>query len=279
MQDARSCGILRKVKKALGEAMPSIIKLDGVSKRFSLHHERPRSFQEALVNLFHRRGNWREDFWALKDVSLEVYPGETLGIIGQNGSGKSTLLKLMTRVLEPTEGTIMIGGRVSALIELGAGFHPDLTGRENIYLNGSILGFTKREMDRKFDDIVAFSGLERFLDTPIKHYSSGMYARLGFAVAIHVDPDILITDEVLAVGDQEFRQKCLDQFWSFKRQQKTILMVSHDLQSVQELCYRAIWLDNGRLRAEGDPQNVVAEYLRFVESPQSRVREAARTAS
>ena len=259
--------------------MPSIIKLDGVSKRFSLHHERPRSFQEALVNLFHRRGNWREDFWALKDVSLEVYPGETLGIIGQNGSGKSTLLKLMTRVLEPTEGTIMIGGRVSALIELGAGFHPDLTGRENIYLNGSILGFTKREMDRKFDDIVAFSGLERFLDTPIKHYSSGMYARLGFAVAIHVDPDILITDEVLAVGDQEFRQKCLDQFWSFKRQQKTILMVSHDLQSVQELCYRAIWLDNGRLRAEGDPQNVVAEYLRFVESPQSRVREAARTAS
>jgi len=259
--------------------MHYMIKLENVSKRFSLHHERPRSFQEAIISLFHRRGNWREDFWALRDITLEVYPGECLGIIGQNGSGKSTLLKLITRILEPTHGTIAIRGKVSALIELGAGFHPDLTGRENIYLNGSILGLGKREMDRQFDDIVAFSGLERFLDIPLKHYSAGMYARLGFAVAIHMDPDILITDEVLAVGDEEFRQKCLDQFWSFKRQQKTILMVSHDLQSIQRLCHRAIWLDHGLLRAEGEPQKVVSEYLKFVDASPSRVQGAERSAS
>ncbi|MDA8218119.1 MAG: ABC transporter ATP-binding protein, partial [Dehalococcoidales bacterium] len=243
------------------------IKLEGVSKRFILHHERSRSFQEALVNLFRRRNGSREEFWALKNVSFEVRRGETLGLIGHNGSGKSTVLKLITRILEPTTGSIAVGGKVSALIEVGAGFHPDLTGRENVYLNGSILGIGRREMNSKLEEIIAFSELERFIDTPVKHYSSGMYARLGFSVAISVDPDILIVDEVLAVGDQSFQQKCIDRINHFRRIGKTMLFVSHSLPTVEKVCDRVIWLDHGLIMAEGAPRGITAQYASAMAAP------------
>ncbi len=244
--------------------MSAAVVLDKVSKRFILHHQKPRSFQEALVNLFHRRNGTKEEFWALRDVSFEVLEGESLGIIGRNGSGKSTILKLITRILEPTAGRISVSGRVSALIELGAGFHPDLTGRENIYLNGSILGLSRKEMNRKFDEIVAFSELERFLDTPVRHYSSGMYARLGFSVAINVDPDILIIDEVLAVGDEAFQRKCLDKIEGFRRQGRTVILVTHDLSAVSRLCDRAIWLAEGRIVGEDAPSSVIPAYMEAI---------------
>lgn len=240
--------------------MGAAVRLEHVSKRFILHHEKARSFQDALVNFFHRRNGSREEFWALKDVSFEVRRGEMLGIIGQNGSGKSTILKLITRILEPTAGRIAVDGKVSALIELGAGFHPDLTGRENIYLNGSILGLSRKEMNRKFDQIVAFSELERFIDTPVKHYSSGMYMRLGFSVAIHVEPDTLIIDEVLAVGDEAFQQKCLDKIEGFRRAGGTIVFVSHAMEQVERLCDRVVWLDQGQVREIGAPGAVIDAY-------------------
>ena len=241
--------------------MSAVVRLENVSKRFILRHERARSFQDALVNLFYRRNGSREEFWALKDVSFEVGPGEMLGIIGQNGSGKSTILKLITRILEPTSGKVVVDGKVSALIELGAGFHPDLTGRENIYLNGSILGLSRREMNRKLDDIVAFAELERFIDMPVKHYSSGMYARLGFSVAISVEPDILIVDEVLAVGDEPFQRKCMERILECKAQGVTTLLVSHSLDVVKVLCDRAIWLDAGVIKETGKASQVVDDYL------------------
>src|SRR5262249_47585322 len=181
-------------------------------------------------------------------------------IIGENGSGKSTLLKLVTRILEPTSGKVTVSGNVSALIELGAGFHPDLTGRENIYLNGSILGYSRRDMDRLYDDMVAFSELERFIDTPVKHYSSGMYARLGFSVAISVDPDILIIDEVLSVGDEAFQRKCLDRIDRFRRDGKALLFVSHGLDTVAALCDRVVWLDHGVVKGNGLPGPTIQRY-------------------
>ena len=242
---------------------PAIVVHD-VSMRFVLRHQRARSFQDAVVNFFHRTGDTDEEFWALKDVSFDLQPGEALGIVGANGSGKSTLLKLITRLLDPTRGTVQVNGRVSALIELGAGFHQDLTGRENVYLNGSILGFGKKEMDRKFDEIVAFSELERFIDTPVKHYSSGMYMRLGFAVAISVDPDILIIDEVLAVGDQAFQLKCYDKIGEFRRRKKTIIFVTHGLDTVRQLCDKAVWLAAGEVRAQGAVESVLGHYLTSV---------------
>ncbi|HDQ71339.1 MAG TPA: ABC transporter ATP-binding protein, partial [Chloroflexi bacterium] len=198
-----------------------VITFDHVSKKFSLHLERARSFQELAVALL-RRGDGaslfeeREEFWALKDVSFSVQRGESVGIIGPNGAGKSTTLKLLTRIIEPTSGQVEIRGRVGALLELGAGFHPDLTGRENVYLNGSILGLSRAEIDRKMDDIVGFAELERFIDMPVKHYSSGMYVRLGFSVAVHTEPEILLIDEVLAVGDQNFQRKCMDHIYEMK---------------------------------------------------------------
>lgn len=227
----------------------SVVRFENVSRKFIIHHQKVRSFQEALVNLIHHRNGTKEEFWALKDVSFDVKRGEMLGIIGENGSGKSTALKIITRILEPTSGSVDVNGRVSALIELGAGFHPDLSGRENIYLNGSILGFSRREIDCKFRDIVAFAELEQFIDTPVKHYSSGMYMRLGFAVAINVDPDILIIDEVLAVGDEAFQLKCLDKINEFRRAGKTIILVSHALPLVESLCDRVVWLHHGEVRA------------------------------
>jgi ABC-type polysaccharide/polyol phosphate transport system ATPase subunit len=253
--------------------MAATIQFDNVSKKFTLRHERTRSFQEAalaflqgnVLSLSKGRGNSREELWALKDVSFSIERGRTLGIIGPNGSGKSTVLKLITRILEPTSGHIAVQGRVSALIELGAGFHPDLTGRENVYLNGSLLGFSKKEMKAKFDRIVEFSELEKFIDVPIKHYSSGMHMRLGFAVAIHVDPDVLLIDEILAVGDQAFQRRCLDKIGELKSQGVTILFVSHDLEAVQDLCDQAIWLEDGDIQQVGPSVRVVASYVAAVE--------------
>jgi len=242
------------------------VSFEGVSKRFVLQHERDRSFQEWAVNFFRRfrqRRN-REDFWALRDVTFAVEAGETLGIIGENGSGKSTTLKLVSRILEPTAGRIEVNGRVSALLELGAGFHPDLTGRENIYLNASLLGFSRKEIRQKTESIIAFAELERFIDIPVRHYSSGMFMRLGFAIAIHVDPDILLTDEVLAVGDESFQRKCLEKIAELQRSGKTILFVSHDMNAIRNLCSRVLWLHQGRIQALGEPSRVVDAYLLFI---------------
>lgn len=259
--------------------MSAVVTLDRVSKKFTLQHHKARSFQEALVNFVHRRNGSVEEFWALKDVSFDVQPGETLGIVGENGSGKSTILKLITRILEPTEGRVTVKGRVSALIELGAGFHPDLTGRENIYLNGSILGFSRKDMSRKFDEIVAFSELERFIDTPVKHYSSGMYARLGFSVAISVDPDILIIDEVLAVGDEVFQRKCLDRINAFRRRGKTILFVSHNPSVIEQLCDRVLWMAHGQIQDQGASARVLRNYLAALQRHDEENREQAQQAA
>ena len=236
------------------------ILLEGVSKRFTIQHERPRSFQELLVNFLHRKNGTREEFWALRDVSFAVEEGETFGIIGPNGSGKSTVLKLITRILEPTTGRISVVGKIAALIELGAGFHPDLTGRENIYLLGSIMGFSTKQMRQRFDRIVQFAGVEQFIDTAVKHYSSGMATRLGFAVAINLDADTLLIDEVLAVGDRQFQEKCLGTIEEFQRQGKTLLMVSHDLGLISRFCHRALLLQHGRIEACGPTREVVEHY-------------------
>ncbi len=206
-----------------------------------------------------------ESFRALDDVSLTVAPGATCGIIGRNGSGKSTLLKLVAGITRPTGGQVRVAGRVSALIELGAGFHPEISGRENVFINGVMLGLSRREIGRRFDEIVEFAELEDFIDAPVKTYSSGMYMRLGFAVAVHVDPEVLLVDEVLAVGDEGFSLKCLDKFAEFKRRGKTILLVTHALPMVERFCDEAVWLDGGRKRLTGDPRRVVQMYLADVE--------------
>jgi ABC-type polysaccharide/polyol phosphate transport system ATPase subunit len=257
--------------------MTATVRFDNVSKKFTLRHERRRSFQEAVLAFLKSQDNSREELWALKDVSFAVERGKTLGIIGPNGSGKSTVLKLITRILEPTSGQVVVQGQVSALIELGAGFHPDLTGRENVYLNGSLLGFSRKEMKAKFGSIVEFSELEKFIDVPIKHYSSGMHMRLGFAVAIHVDPDILLIDEILAVGDQAFQNKCLSKIGELKSQGVTILFVSHKLEAVQDLCDRAIWLEGGRIQAEGLAREVVDHYLMRVHEKERAALAAQQT--
>jgi ABC-type polysaccharide/polyol phosphate transport system ATPase subunit len=202
---------------------------------------------------------------ALTDVSFAVPKGSTFGVIGRNGSGKSTALKVVAGITKPTSGSVRVQGRVSALIELGAGFHPEISGRENIFINGIMLGLSKREIQRRFDDIVEFAELREFIDAPVKTYSSGMYMRLGFAVAIHVDPDVLLVDEVLAVGDEEFTHKCLDKFGEFKRRGKTVLLVTHSLGLVERFCDDAVWLDAGRKRAQGDPKRVVGAYITDVE--------------
>jgi len=249
--------------------MSVAVEFRNVSKRFILHHDRPRSLRDVFFHLLH--GQWHqpsETLWALRDINFTVEEGTTLGLIGPNASGKSTALKLASRILEPTQGQVRASGRVAALIELGAGFHPELTGRENVYLNGAILGLSRRELRRKFDDIVAFSELERFIDIPVKHYSSGMYMRLGFAIAINVDPDILLTDEVLAVGDQSFQAKCMEHIGQVKRSGVTIIFVSHDLNAVRSLCNKSVWLDRGRVAASGPTDQVVDAYLASVAAKQ-----------
>jgi ABC-type polysaccharide/polyol phosphate transport system ATPase subunit len=200
------------------------------------------------------------DFWALKDVSFEVNGGESVGFIGRNGAGKSTILKLLASVTKPSAGNVVVNGRVAALIEVGAGFHPELTGRENVFLNGSILGMRKAEIQKSFDSIVGFSELEKFIDTPVKHYSSGMYVRLGFAIAAHTNPDIFLIDEVLAVGDEAFQQKCLDTLAAHKAAGKTIILVSHDLVKVQEVCDRCVYISQGQIQKDGVPADVIRQY-------------------
>ncbi|MBI2953468.1 MAG: ABC transporter ATP-binding protein [Chloroflexi bacterium] len=247
--------------------MTDAIRLENVSKKFIIQHEGNRSFQDLLVNLLRNNGS-REEFWALNNASFSVSEGESVGIIGHNGSGKSTILKLISKIIEPTEGKVVVNGTISSLLELGAGFHPDLTGRENIFLNGSLLGFSRREILQKFDGIVDFSELSRFIDVPVKHYSSGMYMRLAFSVAINVDTDILLIDEVLAVGDKAFQDKCLERIRDFQRIGKTIIFVSHALESVKNICTRAIWLDHGNIRSIGESKKVVFDYVCEVEQEQ-----------
>jgi lipopolysaccharide transport system ATP-binding protein len=203
----------------------------------------------------------QQEIWALRDVSFSVREGEVLGVIGRNGAGKSTLLKLLTRITTPTSGHAVIRGRVGSLLEVGTGFNPELTGRENVFLNGSILGMKRREIQRKFDDIVEFSGIESFIDTPVKRYSSGMYVRLAFSVAAHLEPEILLVDEVLAVGDAEFQQRCLGRMEDFSGTGRTVLFVSHNMQTINQLCDRVIWLDEGTIAEDGDPSQVVTHYL------------------
>ena len=223
----------------------------GVSKRFRLAHGQYNSLKERLIHGGRRQVT--EDFWALRDVSLSVREGETVGILGRNGSGKSTLLKCICGVLQPTSGEVAVRGKLAGLLELGAGFQADLSGRENVYLNGSLLGMSKRQVDRVFDDIVDFSELEEFIDGQVKFYSSGMYVRLGFAVAVNMDPDILVIDEVLAVGDERFQRKCIDRVNLFQREGRTILLVTHSADQVRSICDRGIVLSHGRLVAEGEP--------------------------
>src|SRR5271157_1121720 len=226
------------------------VDVQDVSKRFRLYHERYNSLKERLI---HAGRTPYEDLWALRDVSFDVKEGETVGILGRNGSGKSTLLKCICGVLQPTTGEVVVRGKLAGLLELGAGFQQDLTGRENIYLNGSLLGMSKRDVDKVFDAIVDFSELEEFIDGPVKFYSSGMYVRLGFAIAVNMDPDVLVVDEVLAVGDERFQRKCIDRVNLFQREGRTILLVTHAADTVRSICDRGIVLSHGRLVAEGEP--------------------------
>lgn len=254
-----------------------IIEVTNVSRRFVLHHERPKTFHELFVRTLERNQGRREDFWALRDVNLTVYPGDAVGIIGRNGSGKSTLLKLIAGLMQPSGGSVAVYGTIAALLEVGAGFHPDLSGRENIYLNGAFLGLSKRQLARIVPDIIAFSELEHFIDVPVKHYSSGMYMRLGFSIAIHVDPDILITDEVFAVGDDAFRAKCEGIIGDFRKRGKTMLFVSHALSQVLALCDRAIWLDQGKVLAAGSSDYVARRYRESVTGAGDGDAEVAQT--
>jgi ABC-2 type transport system ATP-binding protein len=234
------------------------VSVDHVSKKFRLYHERNQSLKSVVMR---GRRSIHEDFWALRDVSFDVPRGSTFGLIGSNGSGKSTLLKCLAKIYYPTEGTITSVGRVAALLEVGSGFHPELSGRENIFLNGSILGMSRKEISRKFDEIVDFSGVEQFIDQPVKNYSSGMYVRLGFSIAINVDPDILVVDEVLAVGDAEFQEKCRTKFVDLKERGRTVILVSHSMDLVRSMCDQVAWLNRGDLVAAGEAGPTIARYL------------------
>lgn len=260
-----------------------IIEAHDISKKYVIQHEGKRAYStlveaiadktkqgiDRLRSPFKRKDriienniNSQEDFWALQDISFSINEGDRVGIIGRNGAGKSTLLKLLSRITEPTTGHIKIRGRVSSLLEVGTGFHPELTGRENIFLNGSILGMSRKEIIRKFDEIVAFAGIEKFLDTPVKRFSSGMYMRLGFAIAAHLDPDVLIVDEVLAVGDAQFQEKCIKKLNDLSSHGRTILFVSHDIGAILTLCNKGIFLENGRIHTESTIDTCVAAYMR-----------------
>jgi len=252
--------------------MTTAIRTENLSKQYLIRHEAQRrndTLREAIASWARslRTGSaapgsdTEEAFWALKDINLEIKVGERVGIIGRNGAGKSTLLKLLSRVTEPTTGRIRVRGRVASLLEAGTGFHPELTGRENIYLNGAVLGMSRAELHRKFDEIVAFAEIERFLDTPVKRYSSGMYMRLGFAVAAHLEPEVLVVDEVLAVGDLRFQQKCVGKMQDVGREGRTVLFVSHSMRAIYALCDRAVLLADGKVKSDGEVPSVVAEYL------------------
>jgi ABC-type polysaccharide/polyol phosphate transport system ATPase subunit len=250
-----------------------IIRFSSVSKRFTIEHDRARSFQDLMLHLVRRGGGRppRRAFWAVDQVSFDINPGEAVALIGRNGSGKSTCLKLMTRILTPTSGQVFVRGRISGLLELGAGFHPELSGRDNIYLNGSLMGLNRREIQARFDEIVAFSELERFIDAQVKFYSSGMTMRLGFAIAVTVSPDVLLVDEVLAVGDQSFQEKCLLKINEIKNAGVTIVFVSHALDAVRALCDRALWMDGGKLLDDGPCDAVVDRYVDAVHAEDGQV--------
>jgi ABC-type polysaccharide/polyol phosphate transport system ATPase subunit len=241
------------------------IQAEGLGKRYRLGEGGYATLREQLGR---RRsggdadGNGTAEVWALRDLDLGIEEGDVVGIVGRNGAGKTTLLKTVARIVRPTTGVVRVRGRVGALLEVGTAFHPELTGRENVFLNGVVLGMSRREVGRRFDDIVEFAGVERFLDTPLKRYSSGMYLRLAFAVAAHIDPDVLIVDEVLAVGDAEFQRRCLGRMSEFGREGRTVLFVSHDTGTVGQLCDRAIWLEQGRVRADGSAHDVLDSYVR-----------------
>lgn len=243
------------------------IEVENISKKYKMGSIGSSSLRETLTNgarkLFRgERENEGQDFWALRDINFSVEKGDVVGIIGRNGAGKSTLLKVLARITEPTTGKAVINGRIASLLEVGTGFHPELTGRENIYLNGSILGMQRQEIKKKFDEIVAFSGVEKFLDTPVKRYSSGMFVRLAFSVAAHLEPEVLVVDEVLAVGDAAFQKKCLGKMEEVShRDGRTILFVSHNMGVVQELCRHGLWLESGEIRRAGKTEDLVAEYL------------------
>jgi len=237
-----------------------VISVNNIGKRFRLKSSGNRTLKSAILDTLAFRGRARRDFWALKDVSFDVCKGETLGIIGVNGAGKSTLLSLIAGTKLPTEGTITANGTISCLLELGAGFHPDLTGRENVFLSGAIMGIAREQMRKRMDAIVEFAELQEFIDQPVKHYSSGMYVRLGFAVAVEVDPSILLIDEVLAVGDASFQRKCIQRMDEFRQKGKTMLIISHDLRTIQSISDRILFLNDGKVYGIGDPQSMVHSY-------------------
>ncbi|WP_043322176.1 polysaccharide ABC transporter ATP-binding protein [Mycetocola saprophilus] len=241
---------------------PTLVSVENVSKRFVIRKDN--SLKERVVNVG-RGAKHKEDFWALRDVSLEIKAGTTVGLIGHNGSGKSTLLKVIGGIIDPTGGSVKRRGRMAALLELGAGFHPDLSGRENVYLNAAILGLSREQTDEQFDDIIAFSGIGEFIDTQVKFYSSGMYVRLAFAVAVHTDPDILLVDEVLAVGDEAFQRKCMNRIREFQEQGRTIILVTHSLGTVVDLCDYAVLLNKGEVVFQGDSREAVAEFRDILE--------------
>lgn len=236
------------------------IKVDHVYKSFNIYYDRANTLKERM--LFFARNKRREKREVLNDINLEIKKGETVALIGVNGSGKSTLLKLMTQIIFPNKGTIETKGKLTSLLELGAGFHPDFSGRENIYFNSSIFGLTKKEIDKRIEKVIEFSELQEFIDNPVRTYSSGMYMRLAFSVAINVDADILLIDEILSVGDQHFQEKCFNKMRELKQEGKTMVFVTHSMDSVKKLCDRAVWLSDGKIRMDGDTENVVNEYLK-----------------
>jgi lipopolysaccharide transport system ATP-binding protein len=241
-----------------------IIKIENISKKYSIGHKEPYySLRDQISGLFSgKKEKKNEEFWALRDIDFEIEQGDTIGIVGRNGAGKSTLLKILSQITPPTTGKITMGGRVASLLEVGTGFNPELTGRENIFLNGAILGMTRSEIKRKFDEIVAFSEIEKFLDTPVKRYSSGMYVRLAFAVAAHLEPEILIVDEVLAVGDAQFQKKCLGKMSEVGKSGRTVIFVSHNMAAVNELCSKSVLLHKGKMVNFGDTSSIISEYLK-----------------
>ena len=241
--------------------VPAVV-VDNVSLKYRMYKEKNDSLKTALLR---GRRSVHEDFLALDGVSFDVPAGSTFGLVGRNGAGKSTLLKCLARIIYPDGGSIRANGKVASLLEVGSGFHPELTGRENIFLNGSILGMSKKDLTRKLDEIIDFSGVRKFIDQPVKNYSSGMYVRLGFSIAINVDPDILVVDEILAVGDAAFKAKCAQKFVDFKNAGKTVIMVTHSMGSLKEMCDQAAWIDQGRLVTVGDAPSVIAAYMESVD--------------